>query len=117
MMVFAVISIAPNLSAADHDRAVAAGPPYAETEEDYSIMLAETAWRLLDRTDVTKTFADTVRRLVHQLESRAHEVIEVLGESDYDDFLDRKRRSLPAIDEGIVRRELFRAAAAVDVQS
>src|SRR5262249_10604688 len=45
-MVFTVISVAPDLAAADRKRAVEFGPPFVEAEAEYPVMLQRAGWTI-----------------------------------------------------------------------
>jgi hypothetical protein len=106
--VFSVISISPNLSRDDHERA-AAWPSFIETTVDYPTMLRQARWETTDRVDMTAEFFGTVRDLLHQEESYANELTELLGECEYSDRLTSRRKRIEGLKQGLIRRELFSA--------
>ncbi len=110
-MAFSVISIAPDLSAADHARAVASGPPYVEAECGYPEMLAETRWHVSEQITASGDYEETGRRYIREVEARADEMIALLGEAEFDELIVRRNRNVDAVAEGIVRRDLFVAHA------
>ena len=106
-MAFSVISVAPNLSAADHARAVDSGPPYVEAECGYPELLAATGWDVTDQIPASADYEETGRRYIREVEARADEMIELLGEAAFDELLAKRHRNVDAVAEGLVRRDLF----------
>jgi SAM-dependent methyltransferase len=106
-MVFTVISIAPDLAPADYARAAACGPPYIETTLPYPAMLKEAGWEIAERTDLSAEYGDSVRRLLGEEEARAEALRALLGGTEYSERLARRRRTLGAIEAGLLRREMF----------
>ena len=106
-MAFSVISIAPDLSAADHARAVDSGPPYVEAECGYPELLTATGWDVTDQIPASGDYEETGRRYIREVEARADEMIELLGEAEFDELLAKRHRNVDAVAEGIVRRNLF----------
>ena len=111
-MAFSVISIAPALSAAAHRRAVAAGPPFKTISSDFPGMLTRTGWRMLRQFDLTEAYAAAVRQRLNAETANAKALTEILGEAEFADLIARRRRTAEAIDDGLLRRELFAALAA-----
>ena len=109
-MVFTVISIPRGLSAADYGRAVACGPPFIETTVDYPTMLRQAGWRITDHVDLTSRYVASVRALLGAEEDHADALRELLGAAEYADRLERRRRALDAIGQGLLQREMFAAA-------
>ena len=110
-MVFTVIYVAPGLSSSDYARAVEAGPPYVESDCEYTQLLEETGWRIIERIDVTAAYEVTGRRHIREVEARAEGLGELLGDAELADLLVRRNRNVEAVAEGIVRRDLFVAGA------
>jgi ubiquinone/menaquinone biosynthesis C-methylase UbiE len=81
-MVFTVISIAPDLAAVDHYRAVKFGPPLVESMTAYSTMVHEAGWQVTDYTDLTVEYAKSVGSQLSAEEAYADELSELLGESN-----------------------------------
>lgn len=109
-MLFSVIYVAPNLSSADHARAVEAGPPYVDAECGYPELLEMTGWDVVDRIDITSAYEETGRRHIREVEARADRMSELLGAVELENMLVRRRRNVEAVAEGIVRRDLYLAS-------
>jgi SAM-dependent methyltransferase len=106
-MVFSVISVAPGLSRDDYARAVANGPEFIESDTDYPTLLAETGWTGLDREDVTMDFATSCRRLLRADAERQDALEALIGVAEFAERQAGWRSKLAAIEEGLLRRELF----------
>ncbi|MBI3710508.1 MAG: methyltransferase domain-containing protein [Proteobacteria bacterium] len=111
-MLFSVISIAPSLSPAAYERAVATGPPFKAVSSDYPGMLARTGWRVLRHIDVTAAYAAAVTKRLEEEEANATVLIEILDEAGFAETIVRRRRTAQAINDGLLRREVFAALAA-----
>lgn len=108
-MVFTVISIRPNLSPADYVRAAACGPPFIETAVDYPEMLRQAGWKIANHVDLTPDYEGSLKRFLHEEETHAEELRDLLGDADYLETLGRRRRTHSAIQEGLIQREMFSA--------
>ncbi len=111
-MVFSVVLVSPDLSAADHREAVADGPPFVETADSYPTMLRRAGWETTDHRDLTPAYLSSVGRFVDMEEARAERIEAVMGETRAAEQLARRRASLHALKRGLLRRELFGAVPA-----
>jgi ubiquinone/menaquinone biosynthesis C-methylase UbiE len=111
-MVFSVISVAPGLSGAAYQSALANGPPYIETDVPYAAMLEQADWRVADCFDITRDFVETVRRVVDAQEAHAKELIELLGREETAARMTRMKDRLAAREAGVHIRELYVATPA-----
>jgi cyclopropane fatty-acyl-phospholipid synthase-like methyltransferase len=108
-MAFTVISIAPGLSPEKCKEAVANGPEFVESEADYPTLLGQAGWTIVDCRDITPDFGASCR---HQLQADAErkEALEALiGDSEFAERQAGWRAKLAAIEDGLLRRELFSA--------
>jgi ubiquinone/menaquinone biosynthesis C-methylase UbiE len=110
-MVFTAISIASGLSPADYERAIAAGAPFKVLGAEYPPMLEEAGWRLTDYIDLTREYAAAVRQMLREEEAHADALIPLFGEAEFTDKLARRRKTVRALDENLLQRELFGATA------
>lgn len=108
-MAFSVISIAAGISSERAHAAVACGPPYIATECGYAEMLEMTGWRIIERVDLSPQFADSTQCLVDQWKENETQVKPLVGDDDFNDFINRKINAIPLIKDGTIRRELFSA--------
>ncbi len=106
-MAFTVISIAPGLGEREYRRAVENGPEFIETDTDYATLLLQTGWVVAACEDVTAEFGASCRRQLHADETNARELAKLLGEREYAERVSGWRSKIPAIDERLLRRELF----------
>ncbi len=106
-MVFSVILVTPGLTADDHERATAGGPPFIETEIPYPEMLRRTGWDITDHRDLTAEYRATLARMLDKLEIHAGEIANLFGDDEAADERARRRRALEALEQGMLRRELF----------
>ena len=110
--VFTVISIPPGLSSADHERAVAASPPFADTKDEYPAMIERAGWEITDHIDLTAEFIKSTRRMLEEEEAHADALGKLHGEDEFAARLTRKRSRVGTLEQGLLRRELFAATAA-----
>ena len=108
-MAFTVISIAPNLSSADYERAMESGPPFVEAPTAYTDLLEENGWAVEHHADLTSEYAESARRLLRVEEARVEELNDLLGELKVTERLTAHRATLGIIEEGLLRRERFAA--------
>jgi SAM-dependent methyltransferase len=106
-MVFSVISVAPGLSRNDYARAVANGPEFIESDTDYPTLLAATGWTGLAREDITMDFAASHRRLLRADAERQDALEALIGAAEFAERQAEWRSKLAAIEDGLLRRELF----------
>ncbi len=106
-MAFTVISIASGLPGASYERAVEFGPPFVESALEYPAMLNQSGWEIIDYVDVTVEYAATVRRLLAAWKDRQDRLAELLGAAEFCAMVARRRGGLAAIEDGLLRRELF----------
>ena len=106
-MVFTVISIAPGLSKAGHETALANGPPYIETDTPYASLLEQADWQVDDLIDITEDFVAANRRVVDAQEKHKTQLRELLGESETAARMARMKERLAAREAGVHIRELY----------
>ena len=111
-MVFTVISIAPGLSSADHQRAVEFGPPFVKAPAGYPELLRRTGWEITFHADLTAEFGETVGRVLRAEEARSDDLSEFLGKAEFAERMARRRNKIQAIEDGLIRRELIVATPA-----
>lgn len=106
-MVFTVIAPAPSLGHSDLQIAIASGPPYVEVAHDYGELLAQSGWRVRERTDLTAAFVQSMRNHLAGMRSRVGAFAEVLSREGLDERMKRRQATIAAVDVGLLRRELF----------
>lgn len=109
-MVFTLISVAPGQSDEQVRRAVANGPEFIETDTDYPTLLTQTGWMMTDRADITLDYAASCRRQLDADAANKDELVALLGTSELAERMAGWQSKLAALDDDLLRRELFVAA-------
>ena len=112
-MVFTVISVAPGLSNEDHRRAVENGPEFIESDTEYPALLAQTGWTMLDRQDLTVEYTASCRRQLRADDERKDALTALIGAAEYSERQADWRSKIAALEDGLLRRELFLATPTV----
>lgn len=110
-MAFTVIVTAAGLSRPDLELARQAGPLFKETDVPYSQLLQRSGWSVLQRCDLTADYREAARLMLREEEARAAPLSRLLGHAEWREHMERRRRTVEALDRGLLRRELFLAAA------
>jgi hypothetical protein len=108
-MAFFTIHPEAGLSAAEIERAVAAGPPQVGAGEDHSELLASAGFTDVEAVDVTAGYHETLLAWHDRWSDRKEDLMGTLGEQLYDERQAERRSTLAAIQEGLLRRTLFLA--------
>lgn len=106
-MVFSVISIRPELTAAEYERAAARGPRFIETEIPYPEMLRQTGWEITDIRDLTAEYKVNMGRMLDKLETHAEEIANLFGDDEAANERTSRRATFESLEQGLLRRELF----------
>jgi SAM-dependent methyltransferase len=110
-MVFSVIALRPSLTQAERNTAIEFAPPFADSPEDYASLLIQSEWDVLERSDVTEEYQQSLRTSLDGWKSRARTLIEVLGQAEFSERVKRRQGALAALQDRLVMRELFVAVA------
>ncbi len=110
-MVFAVILISPRLTAAERRSAAAGAPTFVESETSYPKLLGLTGWNLIGCVDLTAAFLASVRRVRAQEQAHREALQALFGTDETRERLERRRKTVAALERGLLRRELFHAVA------
>lgn len=110
-MLFFVIATAKGLKGDAMTEAIAAGPPFVESETDYASMLQECGWRVRGCQSLTYEYQETLQRMVNGLQSRAQVLRVVLGEDAFDTDLARRKQQVQAVKRGLLVRESYLSVA------
>jgi len=111
-MVFSVIAPATSLSASERQVAIESGPPFVDVDRDYALLLEQSGWRVQERIDVTTEFAQSIRTWLEGMKTRAEALTKVLGVDDFSERVIRKQATLVALDQGLLKREIFASITA-----
>lgn len=109
-MVFTVICVAPGLSPENYRRAVSNGPEFVESEADYPTLLEQTGWAIVDRQDLTLDYAHSCHRQLQADKERKDALEGLVGAGEFAERQAGWQSKITAIDEGLLRRELFAAS-------
>ena len=113
-MVFTVIFVAPELSAAARERAIDHGPPYIASDAPYVELLAKSGWLIEHEIDLTENYFATAKIVLRELSKRTDALVTLMGQTDFDAKIDRCRRTIIGLEEGLVRRAMFVVTPASD---
>ena len=73
----------------------------------YPEMLHLAGWEITDHRDLTGVYEVTLGRMLEKLETHAEEIANLIGDDDAADERARRRAALEAVEQGLLRRELF----------
>ena len=107
-MEFSVISLAREPAGDDELRLLQqSGPPYPDAGADYAALLEETCWTLDGRIDVAGEFMRCTGVLIEESHVRCAALVDLLGDEDHAERLERRRCTRAAVARGLLRREIF----------
>lgn len=107
-MEFSVIALAREPAGDDERRLLQqSGPPYPDAGADYAVLLEETGWTLVEGIDVTDEFMRCMEVLIEKSHARRAALVELLGDKDHAERLERRRCTRAAVACGLLRREIF----------
>lgn len=106
---FLTIHPSPGLSAEHRRRAIETGPPGADCPDDLAGLVRAAGFREVDVVDVTGEYRDTQQAWMDQWEAHADHLETLYGAEMVRDRRGERRRTLAAIDEGLLRRSLVTA--------
>ena len=104
---FTVIALAPSLAGSERRLAIDSGPTFVDASDDYAILLDQSGWCLLERTDLTAAFLQSMRTELEGMQARAGAIAEVLGADEFSKRINGRQATIAAVDAGLLRRELF----------
>jgi len=106
-MVFTVVALSPGLSAAETVRAIECGPEFVESTVVYTKLLEQTGWKILEYRDLTPECARLCQQLSKIDQERKEELLDAIGQDDFEERQTVWQSRLDAFDEGLLRREFF----------
>ncbi len=113
-MIFSVILIPPDLSESDYRQAAESGPSFITADDSYPNLLQQAGWELVEQTGLTTEFLET---LLLGLEGELNHVAELeklLGKEETSIRIARSRGYIAALEQGLIKRELFHAVPATE---
>ena len=90
--------------------AIETGPPFVGADAPYEVLLANTSWRVFERTSVTDEYRRSLTKLAEAFDTN-DELADVFGKEAMNEARDHRERQISAIDRGLLVREVFLAAA------
>jgi hypothetical protein len=110
-MEFSVIALARKPRDEEEQQLLAkSGPPYPDAGADYAVLLLESGWNVLERFDVTAEFANCMDVLLQEYDTRRDALLDLLGQENYVDRLERRLSTRAAVSRGLLKREIFFAS-------
>ena len=108
---FTVIEMSHGLSAAGRTRASDAGPEFVGTDISYMDLLITSGWRQVRAVDLTEEMGSLAEALLAARSERRDRLVDLLGEEDVEMSLERSRKMVEAIGDGLIRRHMYFASA------
>ena len=106
-MVFSVFALAPSLADFERRIAIASGPTFVDSPDDYAVLLDQSGWCLQERVDLTAEFLQSMRTDLEGMQERADALAKVLGADELTERIGHRQATIAAVDAGLLRRELF----------
>jgi len=106
-MIFSVISISPDLSHADYETAVESGPSFITSDDSYPDLLRKSGWELIEQVNLSVKFMDALQAKLKNELKYADDLESLLGKDETYTRLTRTRSYIDAVEQGLIRRELF----------
>jgi len=110
-LAFTTIHVGPGLDAAQHRRAVRAGPPHVVTRRPYAELVAQAGFGEIAEIDVTEEYARAQRAWQKGHDAHADELRRVIPDQDFALGQANRRRAIAAIEDGLLRRSLITATS------
>ena len=83
-------------------------------ETDYPTLLGQTGWTVTDSTNVTEGYASWTRRQIRADSEFKDDLEALLGVTEFAERLAGWRSELAAVEDGLLRRDLFVAIPTLD---
>ena len=108
-LAFTTIHVAPDLDAAQHRRAVRAGPWQVATRRPYPELVVQAGFGDVVDIDLTEDYARTQQAWLEANESRSEDVRHLTSDAEFATAQADRRAAQAAIEEGLLRRSLITA--------
>ena len=108
-LAFHTIELPPGLSGPSRRRATSIGPPAVAVRTSYSSILRSAGFTEIDAVDLTAEYLATQRRWLAATVRYEAELCVVLGDDVAREGIERRRRSLDAIEAGLLIRTMYTA--------
>lgn len=107
VMVFSVIFVTPGLSPKDYQHALEAGPSFVETSTEYPELLKLSGWKVEHEKDLTVEFINSVSLILAEQDKHSTELHELMGTSDYNEFVTKNLAKMESLQAGFLQRTMF----------
>lgn len=101
---FLTITVTPGLTHRQRQRAIELGDPEDEADPGYEAMLRQAGFLDGRIEDVTAAYADTLARLTQAWLDDSEAIRAVIGTEEFATKIERRKRSLAGIAEGLHQR-------------
>ena len=108
-LAFTTILVAAGLDAAEHRRAVRAGPWQVLARRPYPELVEQAGFTNIVDIDVSEEYGRVQASWLDATEARAEEVRRITSDLEFQDAQMDRRRARAAIEEGLLRRSLITA--------
>ena len=99
-MGFTVIALAPSLTDSERRNAIASGPRFIDSPDDYAVLLGQSGWCLQERIDLTTEFLHSMRTELGGMQLRGDALARVLGSDALTERMQRRQATIAAADAG-----------------
>jgi hypothetical protein len=108
-LAFHTIELSPGLSASKRRRAISIGPPAVTVRTTYPGLLRSAGLIEIDSLDLTAEYLGTQRRWLGATLRHEAGMRSALGDDAVREGIERRRRTIDAIEEGLLLRTLYTA--------
>ncbi len=106
-MAYLSIHVAPGLDARSRRRASEAGPPSVATRTTHESLLASARFVDVEVHDLTAAYREVKLGWIDGFTEHEPEARALMGDAEFEERMHRRRRSLAAIDAGLLVRSLY----------
>ena len=108
-LAFHTIELPPELSASKRRRAISIGPPAVTVRTTYLGLLRSAGFAEIDAVDLTAEYLATQQRWLAATLWHEEGLRSTLGDDTVREGIERRRRTVDAIEEGLLLRTLYTA--------
>jgi SAM-dependent methyltransferase len=106
-MVFSVIAPASSLSPSERQIAIESGPEFVDVRWRLRAIARAIGMERSGTVDVTAEFAKSMRTSLEGMKLGVGALTKVLGGDEFSERVTRRQATLAAVDQGLLRREIF----------
>lgn len=108
---FTVIEMSSGLSTSARSQALDAGPEFVTSDVSYLDLLAAAGWNQAEAVDLTDEMGVLAEAIVAARTRRRDRLVDLLGEEDVAEGIERSEKMVEAIGAGLMRRHMYFARA------